>query len=60
MSKNSSIVAKTGHPAPVSGQYKPSGGNTEYTLSKGDITPPNRHGKRQSFVLVDKTKHKKA
>ena len=59
MSKKSTVVAKTGHPAPVSGQYRPSGGKTEYTLSKDDITPPNRHGKRQEFVLVDQTQHKK-
>lgn len=53
------VIARTGKPAPVSGQYKPSGGKTEYTLSAGDITPPNRHGVRQQFVLVDRTKHKK-
>ena len=52
-------VAHTGKPAPVSGQYRPSGGRTEYTLSKGDITPPYRHGARQTFTLVDTTKHKK-
>lgn len=52
------VVAYTGKPAPVSGQYRPSGGNTEYTLSRGDRTPPNRDGVRQQFVLVDKTKHK--
>ena len=52
------VVAYTGKPAPVSGQYHPSGGNTEYTLSRGDKTPPNREGVRQQFVLVDRTKHK--
>ena len=52
-------VACTGKPAPVSGQYRPSGGHTEYTLSKGDITPPNNEGKRQKFFLVDATKHHK-
>lgn len=53
------VVAHTGKPAPVSGQYRPAGGSTEYTLSRGDITPPNRHGVRQYFTLVDRTKHKK-
>lgn len=50
-------VANTGHPAPKSGQYRPSGGKNEITLSKGDITPPNRWGSRQKFFLVDATKH---
>ena len=53
------IVARTGRIVPVSGQYRPSGGSTEYTLSRGEKTPPNRHGVRQAFVLVDRTKHKK-
>ena len=53
------IIARTGHPAPVSGQYRPSGGDTEYTLAKGDITPPNREGVMQKFVLVDKTRHRR-
>jgi len=53
------VIARTGHPAPKSGQYRPVGGDSEYTLSKGDITPPNRDSKRQEFVLVDSTKHKK-
>ncbi|HOX95962.1 MAG TPA: hypothetical protein PLI45_01145 [Candidatus Woesebacteria bacterium] len=52
------VIAYTGKLAPVSGQYRPSGGTTEYTLSRGDKTPPNNQGKRQQFVLVDKTKHK--
>ncbi len=51
-------VAKTGQPAPVSGQYRAVGGNTEVTLTKGKTTPPNNTGVRQQFVLVDKTKHK--
>ena len=55
----SKIIARTGKPAPVSGQYRPSGGRKEITLSKGDTTPPNRFGVRQSFRLVDRTKHKK-
>lgn len=53
------VIAKTGHPAPVSGQYRPSGGRNEITLSKGDVTPPNRWGKRQKFFLVDRTKHQR-
>jgi hypothetical protein len=52
------VIAYTGRPVPVSGQYKPSGGSSEYTLSRGDTTPPNNQGVRQQFVLVDKTKHK--
>ena len=52
------IIARTGHKVPVSGQYRPSGGDTEYTLAEGEKTPPNREGKRQAFILVDKTKHK--
>jgi hypothetical protein len=52
------IVAYTGKHTPVSGQYRPSGGNTEYTLTRGETVPPNREGARQQFVLVDKTKHK--
>jgi len=53
------VIAHTGKLAPVSGQYRPSGGTTEYTLSRGDRTPPNNEGVKQQFVLVDKTKHKK-
>lgn len=53
------IIAKTGHRAPKSGQYRPSGGRREITLSKGDITPPNNFGVRQKFTLVDETKHKR-
>lgn len=53
----SKVVARTGSPAPVSGQYRPSGGKTEFTFTKGERTPPNKEGVRQQFVLVDKTKH---
>lgn len=53
------IIAKTGHRAPESGQYRPSGARREITLSKGDITPPNRFGIRQQFKLVDRTKRGK-
>lgn len=52
------IIAETGHRAPKSGQYRPSGSRREITLSKGDITPPNNFGVRQKFILVDETKHK--
>jgi hypothetical protein len=51
------IIAKTGHPAPVSGQYRASGSKKEITLSKDDVTPPNNYGGRQEFILVDRTKH---
>jgi hypothetical protein len=50
------IVAYTGHKAPASGQYRPSGSRREITLSKDDITPPNIFGVRQQFTLVDETK----
>lgn len=52
------VEARTGHPAPVSGQYRPAGTSREVTLSKGDVTPPNKFGVQQRFVLVDRTKHK--
>jgi len=52
------VIAKTGHPAPRSGQYRPSGSTREITLSRGDTTPPNNFGVRHKFYLVDETKHK--
>lgn len=52
------IIARTGHPAPKSGQYRPSGSRREITLSRGDVTPPNNFGVRHKFTLVDETKHK--
>jgi hypothetical protein len=52
------VVALTGHPAPRSGQYQPSGSRREITLSRGDITPPNRFGVRQKFTLVDETRRR--
>lgn len=52
------IFARTGHPAPKSGQYRPSGSRREITLSRGDVTPPNIFGGRHKFILVDETKHK--
>lgn len=54
------IVVKTGAKVPVSGQYRPSGGRTEATFTKGERVPPNNVGERQSWTLVDKTKHKKS
>lgn len=55
---NKPIVARTGHPAPRSGQYRPSGARREITLSAGDMTPPNRFGVLQKFTLVDETKRR--
>lgn len=52
------VITYTGKRAPISGQYRPSGGRTEITLSKGNRVPPNRVGVRQKFFLVDKTNHK--
>ena len=49
---------KTGGTAPKSGQYQVSGMKREITLSKGERVPPYG-GKARTFVLVDKTKHKK-
>jgi hypothetical protein len=40
------VIAKTGLPTPVSGQYRPVGGDTEVTLTKGNTTPPNNAGVR--------------
>jgi hypothetical protein len=53
------VIVKTGGIVPVSGQYHPSGGADEITLVKGKRVPPNNEGERQSFTLVDKTKHKR-
>lgn len=50
---------KTGGIAPKSGQYKVEGTKTlEITLTKGERVPP-QGGKARTFVLVDKTKHKR-
>ena len=62
MSKTKDSTHKPGQKAPVSGQYGivgPKGGKTgtEVTATKGETLPPTpKPG--QSFVLVDKTKHK--
>jgi hypothetical protein len=53
------VIVQTGGTVPISGQYHPSGGRDEVTLVKGKRVPPNNEGVRQSFVLVDKTKHKR-
>lgn len=53
------VIVRTGGIAPKSGQYHPSGGRDEVTLVKGKRVPPNNEGVRQSFVLVDPTKHKR-
>jgi len=52
------ILTRTGQKAPVSGQYRPLGTELEITLSKGDRVPPYNR-KAKTFVLVDKTKHKR-
>lgn len=52
------IKTKTGQKAHVSGQYKPVGSKTEVTLVKEKTAPPTSNG-ATTFVLVDKTKHKK-
>jgi len=52
------ITTHTGEKAPVSGQYQPAGTKQEITLSKGDHVPPY-HQRAKTFVLVDRTKHKR-
>jgi hypothetical protein len=54
-----SKTVHTGQKVKFSGQYHPSGGNTEWTLIRGKRVPPNPEGVRQTFTLVDKTKHHK-
>lgn len=51
------ITAKTGQTAPVSGQYKATGSNTEVTLVRGKRVPPTPAGAAK-FTLVDRTRHK--
>lgn len=51
------IVVHTGDEVQISGQYKSSGGHTEYTFVEGKKVPPNNEGARQNWFLVDKTKH---
>ena len=52
------ITVKPGEIVPVSGQWKPVGGDTEVTLVKDTKVPPNNGKGLQKFILVDKTKHK--
>ncbi|MBD5151784.1 MAG: hypothetical protein HDT16_04640 [Oscillibacter sp.] len=47
---------KTGQIAQTSGQYRPTGKNTEVTLVAGKRVPPTPDG-ATTFTLVDKTKH---
>lgn len=56
---NEQTVARTGEIVQESGQYKPSGGETEFTFVRGNKVPPNPFGKLQKFTMVDKTEHKK-
>jgi len=53
----SKTTVKTGETVPVSGQYKPSGSNTEVTFVQGNRVPPTPKGATK-FTLVDQTKHK--
>jgi len=55
---NKKVTTSTGHKAPVSGQYRPSGTRREITLTKGETAPPYA-GEAKKFTLVDKTKHKR-
>ncbi len=52
------ITTHTGEKALVSDQYQPAGTNQGITLSKGDHVPPY-HQRAKTFVLVDRTKHKR-
>ena len=54
------VTVRTGEKTPVSGQYRPSGGRTEATFTKGEKVPPNKVSDRQVWTLVDKTKHKRS
>ena len=49
---------KTGGTTPKSGQYQVSGTKREIALTKGERVPPYG-GNAKTFMLVDKTKHKK-
>ncbi len=52
------VKTKTGGTAPKSGQYQSSTTKKEITLTKGERVPPSG-GKAATYVLVDKTKHKR-
>lgn len=47
----------TGHPAPASGQYRPTGGGPEVTMIRGRVAPPSG-GKAVTYSLVDPSKNK--
>lgn len=49
---------KPGEVAPTSGQYKNTATNSEVTVTKGEPLPPTPK-KGQTYIVVDKTKHKK-
>jgi hypothetical protein len=53
------IIVHTGEKVPVSGEYHPSGGKSEWTMVRGKIVPPNTEGDRQKFTLIHKAKHEK-
>jgi hypothetical protein len=62
MAKNKTPALKPGQKAPASGQYGvvgPKGGKTgtEITSTEGKPLPPTPKA-GETFVLVDKTKHK--
>lgn len=57
------VKTRPGQPIPYSGQYVqmgPRGGlsNTEFTFVEGKTTPPTEKP-NQTYILVDKTVHKK-
>jgi hypothetical protein len=55
----SKIIVHTGQKVKISGEYHPSGGDSEFTFVKGKKVPPNSEGVRQTFVLVHKAKHER-
>ncbi len=52
------VKVHTGDKAPESGQYRATGSRTEITMVEGKRVPPNNSSKSQTYILVDKTKHK--
>lgn len=55
---NKMNTVRTGQKTLTSGQYRPVGTKLEITLSKGDRVPPYQQ-EAKTFILVDKTKHKR-
>ncbi|WP_173745414.1 hypothetical protein [Actinoplanes sp. TFC3] len=51
-----SSATNPGKPAPASGQYRPTKGGSETTISKGRTLPPTPKG--GSWKLVDPSKNK--